>query len=222
VPESDFGYQILAEVYIADRQFQKAIDTLKKAAELNPNNIKTMITMARVHMAAQDFQKAMRITERLEKSYSEYAPVYFLQASIFEMMGKKKAAIGKHKKALELSPNHVPSLNNLAYLYTDGYGPIEKAVDMAQKAKELAPKDGRITDTLGWAFYKMGNFDDALKKFIEATYYLPGEPTIRYHLALAYLKKGMDVKAEEQLKNAIRLGRQSHFPELKDVRKWMK
>jgi Tfp pilus assembly protein PilF len=90
---------------------------------------------------------------------------------------------------------------------------------LAQKAKKLAPKDGSITDTLGWTLYKTGNYDEAIKNFTEATYYLPGNPTIRYHLGLAYLKKEMNAKAEEQLKNSIRLGRKPPFPELDEAKK---
>jgi len=105
------------------------------------------------------------------------------------------------------------------YLYVDGYGSIGEAIDMAHKAKRLAPKNGSVTDTLGWVLFKSGNYEEALRYLIESTYYLPGNPTIRYHLALAYLKKGMVEKAEKQLKNAIRLGNPSPFPELNDAKK---
>lgn len=113
----------------------------------------------------------------------------------------------------------MPSLNNLAYLYAEGYGPIDEAVDMANRAKKLAPKNGKVADTLGWILYKKGNYDEALKNFIEATYSIPGDPTIRYHLGLTYLKKGITDKAEEQLKNAVHLGASSKFPDLNDAQK---
>ncbi|MDH4028513.1 MAG: PEP-CTERM system TPR-repeat protein PrsT, partial [Nitrospirota bacterium] len=215
---SDSGYLLLAEVHIADRQFQKAIDALKKAEAISPDNIKTKIMIGKTYIAAREFQMALNIFEKLERSYPKYAPVYFFHASTLEMMGMKKTAVEKHAKALEVSPNYAPSLNNLAYLYTEGYGPIDKAADMAKKAKEIAPRDGSITDTLGWVLYNKGDYDEALKCFIEATHYMPGEPNIRYHLGLAYLKKGMDVKAEEQLKNAVRLGRLYDFPNNNDAR----
>lgn len=220
--ESDKGYLILASVYIAEGKYLKALNSLKTAETLNPDNLGTKVALGKTFMALKDFQKAMSIFQEIEKTHPHYAPGYFLQASALEMMNNKKEAVKKHKKALDVSPNYAASLNNLAYLYTEGYGPIEEAVIMARKAKEITPKNGSITDTLGWVLYQMGNYDDALKNFIEATYYLPGEPAIRYHLALAYLKKGIDDKAEEQLKNAIRLGRQSNFSSLGDAQKMLK
>ncbi len=188
-PQSYVGYQFLAAVYLAVHKFQEAIEALKKAEELDPDNPES---------------------------------VYFYQAIALEMMGRKSEAVEKHQKTLRISPDYVPSLNNLAYLYAEGYGPIGEAVNLARRAKKFAPQDGRITDTLGWILFKTGDYEDALKNFIEATYYLPGEPTIRYHLGLTYLKKGMNDRAEEQLKNAIRLGRKNSFPGFEDTQKLLK
>jgi putative PEP-CTERM system TPR-repeat lipoprotein len=219
MPEDELGYRILGNIYISERQFKKAFEALKKAKKLNPDSLETRIALGKAYVATRDFQQALRIFRDVEKSNPGYAPAYFLQASTLEMMGKKEKAIKKYKRTLELFPSNVFSLNNLAYLYAEGYGPVEEAVKLAKKAKELAPRNGSITDTLGWVLYKSGNYDEAIKAFIEATYYLPEEPTVRYHLGLAYLKKGMNARAAEQLKNAIRLGRVTPFPEIDDAQK---
>jgi putative PEP-CTERM system TPR-repeat lipoprotein len=219
VPESYIGYKTLSAVYSAGKQYGKALDNLKKANEKNPDNPEIKIEIARTYESLNEPETAMEILEDIETSNSGHVPAYFFQSVIMEKTGEKEAAVEKHKRVLELSPDYIPSLNNLAYLYADGYGPIEEALKMAQKAKELAPGNGSVTDTLGWVLYKNADYSGALKQFIEATYYLPGEPAIRYHLGLAYIKKGMDVKAEEQLKNAVRLARKSSFPELEETKK---
>jgi Tfp pilus assembly protein PilF len=90
---------------------------------------------------------------------------------------------------------------------------------LAKKAQKIAPNEGRIADTLGWALYKSGNYDDALKSFIKAAEYLPEEPNIRYHLGLAYLKKGINEKAREELERAVNIGNETHFAELEDVQR---
>ena len=84
--------------------------------------------------------------------------------------------------------------------------------------KKIAPKDGNITDTLGWTLFKKGNYDEALGYFLEASNYLPEEPTIRYHLGLAYHKKGMKEPAREHLEKAVLLGEKAHFHEMKEAR----
>lgn len=216
-PESDKGYQVLAKVYLADNRIEKSISALEKAEELSPGNLEITIAKGRVYLTAGEYKKAMDVFKGIEKSNSEYAPAYFFQATVLELEGRKEAAVERHKKALEYSPDYVPSLNNLAYLYTEGYGPLEKAVEMAQKAKKSAPRDGRVSDTLGWAYYKTGNYDEALKNFKEAVYYLPDEAAIHYHFGLAYMKKNMNDRAEKEFNDAIRLGYQTSFPELKDA-----
>ncbi len=219
VPESYIGYKTLAAVYSAGKRYGEALDTLKKANADNPDNPEIKVEIARTYVSLNESETAMGLLEETGQSNPGYVPAYYFHSIILEKAGKKEAAIEKHKRVLELSPDYIPSLNNLAYLYADGYGPIEKAVKMAQKAKELAPESGSVTDTLGWTLYKNADYSGALKQFIEATHYLPGEPTIRYHLGLAYIEKGMDVKAEEQLKNAVRLGRKTSFPELEETKK---
>jgi putative PEP-CTERM system TPR-repeat lipoprotein len=216
-PQGDAGYLILSSVYMENHQFREALDAVKKALELNPGNIETRAAIGRIYISMKELQKASEIFEELERSTPKYVPAFFYQAQILEQKGQKKDAAEKYNELLKLSPNYAPALNNLAYLFIEGYGPIDKAVEMSQKAKKLMPGDGGTTDTLGWALYHAGKYDEALTYLIEATYYLPGEPAVRYHLALVYLKKGIQDKAEEQLKNSIRLGRISPFSELQEA-----
>ncbi|RJQ14913.1 MAG: PEP-CTERM system TPR-repeat protein PrsT [Nitrospiraceae bacterium] len=218
-PDSDSGHLVLASVYSENRRSQEAVNSLKKALQLNPKSIETRVAIGRVYMSDRNFPKAMDVFKELEKSNPQYAPAYFLQANVLELTGDRKGAVEKYKKALELSPDYAPALNNLAYLYAEGLGPADRAVDMAKKAKALMPGDGNITDTLGWTLYKTGRYDEALKSFEEAVQYLPEEPSVRYHSGLAYLKKGMADKAEEQLKESLRLGRKKPFPESEEAAK---
>jgi tetratricopeptide (TPR) repeat protein len=174
--------------------------------------------MGKLYMSLKDFDKAMRTFQNITDAQPKYSEAYFYQANIMEMTGKRSEAVKLHKKTLEITPEYVPSLNNLAFLYAEGMGNIEDAFGMAQKAKELAPANGSVTDTLGWVLYKKSEFDESIKYLSEAIRYLPEEPSIRYHLGLAYLKKGNTEKAAEQLNNAIRFGKEISFPEIKDAK----
>jgi len=218
-PGNYYSYHFLASVYREAGRIQDALGVLKKARELSPTGIETSMEMGKTYFAGRDFNKALEIFREVERSKPLYAPAYFYQAAVLEETGNRKDSVEKYKKTLELSPDYAPALNNLAYLFAEGYGPAGKAVEMARRAKELAPAEGSITDTLGWTLYNAGSYDEALKYFIEATYYLPGDPAVRYHLGLAYLKKGLRDRAEEQIKNSVRLGRRSPFAEIEIAQK---
>jgi tetratricopeptide (TPR) repeat protein len=207
------GKQRMADVYSAMGDYDSALRELESIRVQGKERISVLVKSGNIFVKRKEYEKALEVFSELEKSYPDYTPSYFLQANTLERMGKKAEAVERHEKALERSSDYGPSLNNLAYLYAEGFGPLEKAVDMAKRAKQIAPKDGSITDTLGWTLYKSGNYDEAIRYFKEAAQYLPEQPTIRYHLGLAYMKKGMDSVAEEQLRNALVLGRRHGFPE---------
>jgi tetratricopeptide (TPR) repeat protein len=219
VPESDAGYVALAKIFFSTREYSKAVYALKEAEKINPDNVKTKITIGNAYVQMKDYDNALNAFHKLAEANPEYAPAYFFQANTLELMGKRKEAVEKHEKAIKISPDYVPSLNNLAYLYAEGFGLVEKAEGMARRAKEIAPKDGSIADTLGWTLFKKGDYDEASEYFLEASKYMPEDPTIKYHLALAYLKKGMRREAEAQLKDAIIIGGKTHFSELEDAQR---
>jgi len=216
-PENATGHSMLASVYLATQKLDEAERELKTAISMDPNGFNARIPLGRLYVARKNYEKAIKVYKDIENEKPEYAPIHFLQGSIYDELNKEDLAIAKYKRTIELSPEYVPALNNLAYLYASGYGSIDEAVDLAEKAQQLMPKSGSVADTIGWVLYKKGDYDEALKNFIKATHYIPDEPTIRYHLALAYLEKGMNASAEEQFKNAIRLGRLKPFAEFEET-----
>jgi Tfp pilus assembly protein PilF len=123
-------------------------------------------------------------------------------------------------KSLSLDPNYVPSINNLAYLYSEKKDRIDEAQRLAERAKKIAPKDGVITDTLGWIYCKKGDYDKAITILKEARSLSPGEPIIRYHLGLAYMKSGMRGEAKKEIEGA--LGMAKHFPYAEEAKKILK
>ena len=63
-----------------------------------------------------------------------------------------------------------------------------------------------MADTLGWVYYKKGLYDSAIAEFKASLAKAPENPTIMYHLGLAYAKKGETDKARAELERALRLG----------------
>jgi Flp pilus assembly protein TadD len=139
-----------------------------------------------------------------------YSPAYFSQGALLEMSGKKKEAVEKYRDALEKAENHVPSLNNLAYLYADGYGDPREALPLALKAFRLEPGNPVVLDTLGYALLKNGRSSEARKILERAVSLLPANPTISYHLALAEHAAGDSKKAIVRMQSTLKMGA---FPE---------
>jgi tetratricopeptide (TPR) repeat protein len=73
-----------------------------------------------------------------------------------QQKGDIPKAVQAYEQALALNPRSALTGNNLAYLYSEHGGDKEKALQLAQMAKEEAPAEPRVSDTLGWILYKRG------------------------------------------------------------------
>jgi tetratricopeptide (TPR) repeat protein len=109
------------------------------------------------------------------------------------------------EKALKLKPNQPLVMNYLAYTWIEHGVNKDKALDMLHKAVELREDDGFIVDSLGWAYYRRGEFAKAVKYLERAIVLEPGEATINDHLGDAYWRVGRKTEAEFQWNHALRL-----------------
>ena len=120
-----------------------------------------------------------------------------LAGVIHEQRGEIPKAREFHEKVLALSPRFAPAANNLARILSEHGGDKEKALTLAQTAKEQAPDDPRVSDTLGWIFYRRGVHQRALALLKDSAAKLPGNPQIQYHLGMVSAQTG-DMEAARQ------------------------
>ena len=123
-------------------------------------------------------------------------------AGLYETKGDIAKAKEAYEKAVALNPRSALAANNLAYLYMQYGGDKERALQLAQTAKEAAPDEPNISDTLGWILYKRGVYQRALSLFKDSATKVPENPEVQYHLGMAYLKTG-DKEAARKALTAI-------------------
>ena len=75
-------------------------------------------------------------------------------------------------------------------------------MDMVRKAVELKPNDGYIVDSLGWAHYQLGDYEEAVKQLERAVELKPADPMIADHLGDAYWRVGRKLEARFQWQHA--------------------
>ena len=106
-------------------------------------------------------------------------------------------------EALDLAPDQPSVLNYLGYSWVDQGINLDKALGFIERAVELRPEDGYIIDSLGWALYRLGNFEDATRQLERAVERRPDDPTINDHLGDAYWRVGRYVEARYQWRRAL-------------------
>src|SRR5690606_7335912 len=102
------------------------------------------------------------------------------------------------------------------YSWVDMNENLDEGLDMIRKAVELRPDDGYIVDSLGWAYYRLNRFDDAVAELERAAELKAGDPTINDHLGDAYWRVGRKLEATFQWNRALGLKpEEAEIPKIK-------
>jgi tetratricopeptide (TPR) repeat protein len=109
------------------------------------------------------------------------------------------------KKALALAPEESLVLNYLGYSWVDQGRNLKQAMEYIRKAVKLKPDDGYYVDSLGWAYYRLGNLPAAVETLERAVELKPDDPIINDHLGDAYWKVGRKLEAKYQWQQALTL-----------------
>jgi tetratricopeptide (TPR) repeat protein len=118
------------------------------------------------------------------------ANLLFLKASLAESEKHYDQAEQLFHKVLEIAPNDANTLNNLGYMLVDKTSRYADALKYIRKAVEIEPMNGAYLDSLGWVYFKLGQYEpaeDNLRKAVERT---STDPTVHDHLGDLYEKTG--------------------------------
>ena len=107
--------------------------------------------------------------------------------------------------AIEINPEEPSLLNYLGYSWIDRNENLEQGLELIQKAVELSPGDGYILDSLAWAYYRLGRYDEAVAPMEQAIATMSSDPLVNDHLGDIYWKVGRYREAEIQWRRALSL-----------------
>jgi tetratricopeptide (TPR) repeat protein len=128
--------------------------------------------------------------------------IYYTRGVAYERTKRWALAEADFKQALKLYPNQPQVLNYLGYSWVDMGQNLDEALRMIQTAVELRPNDGAIVDSLGWAYYRLGRYEDAVETLERAIDLQPEDPVINDHLGDAYWQVGRKREATFQWAHA--------------------
>ena len=155
--------------------------------------------------AAEEYTRALELVGTPEQ---EHWTVVYFRAISYERAGQWEKAEADFRTALRLEPDQPSVLNYLGYSLVDRDEKLDEAMAMIEKAVELRPNDGYIVDSLGWAHYQLGDYEEAVKQ-LERAIALPcgehqcsADPVINDHLGDAYWKVGRRIEARFQWSHA--------------------
>ena len=107
--------------------------------------------------------------------------------------------------AIEIRPEQASLLNYLGYSWIDRNVNLDRGLEMIKKAVELAPNDGYIQDSLAWAYYRLGRYQEAVAPMENAARSMSNDPLINDHLGDIYWMVGRKREAEVQWRRSLSL-----------------
>jgi tetratricopeptide (TPR) repeat protein len=165
--------------------------SLERAVELDPRNATAQLALADLEARAGNVDQMILVIERAAAAVPESSELQYRLAASYEQVGRRADAIDAYEKAISLNGDLAAAKNNLAYLLTESGGDLDRALELAQQAKQQLPNDGNAADTLGWVLLKRGVPSAAIGYLKEATERFPAnaleiQGIVRNHLAEAY------------------------------------
>jgi len=167
----------------------------------------TTITLAEILRANKDYAQAIATVSKVidaEQAQPDWR-VYYLRASAYQEAGDWPNAEADLKAALRIAPDEPDLLNFLGYSWIDRGEHLHEALAMVQAAASAEPQSGAVIDSLGWGYYRLGDYKQAVDHLEEAVVLDPSDADVNNHLGDAYWRAGRKIEAVYQWKRVLTL-----------------
>lgn len=188
---------------------------LQAAKAADPKSPAPDLALARLDASVGQLDRARQTLSALLTSDPSNTQARHLLGMVEDKAGRPDAAREQYRMVLKIDPANIIALNNLAYHLAEDVGQFDEALQYAQKAKELAPNDPAIDDTLGWILYHKGLYPMA-RIHLERAAATGRWASAKYHLGAVCLKLGDLKRGTEELQAALSLD--PKLPEAASVR----
>ncbi len=187
----------------------------------NPNDVRPLDALGNILRSHERYAEAReyyaQALKLIDKPAKDNWTLFYSRGVCNERLKNWPEAEADFKEALALSPEESLVLNYLGYSWVDQGQNLKQAMDYIRKAVKLKPDDGYYVDSLGWAYYRLGNMAAAVEHLERAVELKPDDPVINDHLGDVYWKVGRRLEAKYQWQQALTLKpEQDLVPTLKE------
>jgi tetratricopeptide (TPR) repeat protein len=204
-PKNAQLWEIAGRFHLVSGKFAEAETAFLKSIELSPEFTAPYYQLGVIYAGQKKFPEASIRLEKVIEKNDKNVGAHALLGLVLNSLGKMEAANREYRKVLTLSPKHPLAANNLASNLADGGGNLDEALKFAQIAREAAPEDPSVGDTLGWVYFRKGLVDAAYPLIADAAGKSTKNASIRYHHGMVLARKGRNKEAAVELKTALSL-----------------
>ncbi|HYP07776.1 MAG TPA: tetratricopeptide repeat protein [Bryobacteraceae bacterium] len=192
-PEDRVLLSVRASVLADVGKTDEAAATVRKLLDGKEGDRETYITLAQIYEKGKNYgemAKALDSADKLSDDKEDRVSIAFMRGAMYEKMKRFDAAETEFRKVLEQDPKNASALNYLGYMLADRNVRVADALKLIQQAVDLEPNNPAYLDSLGWAYFRLGDLAKAEQYLRRAVEGFSKDPTVHDHLADVYAKQG--------------------------------
>jgi Tfp pilus assembly protein PilF len=179
----------MAYLYYQMKDKEQAYRILNEIRNLDPDREEIYLTLSYLYEEDNLWDRGIAILEEALEKVPKPAEIHFRLAVLYDKKKDREESIAHIKKVLELEPENPDAQNFLGYTYAEAGIELDEAERLIRAALRAKPDSGHILDSLGWVFYKKGQYDKAVVELERASRIMPQDGTVAEHLGDAYFQQ---------------------------------
>jgi tetratricopeptide (TPR) repeat protein len=187
-PKQKIYQNALGQILMGQRKFVEAITHFGECLLNDPADTRQRYLLAVAHFQHQDYYQAIEQIDLLLELDPKNVDALAMKGDALAAVQDFPNAEKTFKQVIVLRPDHALVLNNYSYLLAERGERLEEALEMSRKAVDDEPENTSYLDTLGWIYYKLGQYPQALEFVRRAVELEDDSAVILEHLGDIYEK----------------------------------
>jgi tetratricopeptide (TPR) repeat protein len=185
----------------------KALAIARAAHASAPTDQEAATTLADLFRADERYDESVKVLDPIIQKQGDRADWRLLYMRAVDLQESDRWADAERdlSRALAANPDEPELLNFLGYAWIDRGENLPRALAMVKKAVSLDPQSGAMVDSLGWAYYRLGDYRSAVEQLESAVVLEAGDAEINDHLGDAYWRVGRRTEAQFQWRRVLTL-----------------
>ena len=199
------GWVYLSSVFMGNDSFEEMATVLESALRVLPDDYRINFFLGVAYNRLGRNLEAVRVLEHARGIDPQDVDAAAQLALVYDTIGRHEEADSLYEEALRLDPDNHLVLNNYAYSLAERGMGLTRALSMVQKALESQPENASYLDTIGWVYFKLGNYEEA-RQYVQAAIDQGEVNAVVYeHLGDIYYRLEQPDRAREHWNMALEL-----------------
>jgi tetratricopeptide (TPR) repeat protein len=200
------AWLFLGSYHFEHQQYEETIRLMDRARTIFPDEERIYVLLGVSYSQTGDRDLAIENLERAVRLNPKDVNALSSLALTYDGMRKYERSDSLYEEALRVDPDAAIVLNNYGYSLAERGLQLQRALDMALRAVKAEPENSAYLDTLGWVYFKLGDYAEAERYIAQAVAAGGASAVVHEHLGDVYAGLGQKQKAVEYWQKALKMG----------------